>query len=201
MAVWTNWNACTTTFSTCSYGSTWTDWNTFSSGTAVSLSTGSDTWDHWNIDFTCGPAQVTYGPESEEARAERERLEAEREVERQAEAKRKEEAEDRAKELLLDLIGEDELTVYNETGRLFVRGRNHDYLIEKTGTVKRVEKDKLVDLCIHLEQKHSMPKTDNVIALKLLAEADEYKFNQLANNHGSVQLPEELPRAACAGRR
>ena len=48
----------------------------------------------------------------------------------------------------MDLIGEEQLEIYNETGRLLVHGHKYDYILQKDGFVKRVEKDKVVDLCI-----------------------------------------------------
>ena len=110
--------------------------------------------------------------------------------------KKWEEAEQKAKDLLLDLIGEEQLEIYNETGRLLVHGHKYDYILQKDGFVKRVEKDKVVDLCIHLTNKHKYPETDNVVALKLLAETNEEEFNRLANNHGEHGRPEEMPRCA-----
>ena len=56
----------------------------------------------------------------------------------------------------------------------------------------------MVDLCIHLAERSKYPAADNVVALKMLAEADERAFNGLANEHGVVERPRVLPRAACA---
>jgi hypothetical protein len=125
---------------------------------------------------------------SEQQAAERIRKEAEREAQRQA-------AELKANELLQDLIGEEQLKVYIETGRLLVKGKNNDYLLEKTGKVTRIEKDKLVDLCIHISDRLAVPQTDNVVALKLLAEADDYAFDRLANVVRSRPMG-PIPRAA-----
>ena len=109
-------------------------------------------------------------------------------------------AEATACDLLLDLIGEEQFAVYKETGRLLVKGREVDYLITREGGfVKRIEKDKVVDLCIHLAEQSVMPRTDSVIALKLFAEADEYAFNKKANRHGFVDRDRfQIPKAAVA---
>ena len=106
-------------------------------------------------------------------------------------------ADRKAKELLLDLIGKKELKVFELTGRLFVRGKMYDYIVPRKGLIQRIEKDKITDLCIHLTDSYSMPDLDNVIALKLLAEADDYRLNEIANAHTPRPRPEEIPRAAC----
>lgn len=109
--------------------------------------------------------------------------------------KKREEAEAKAKDLLLDLIGENELAVYEETGRVFVKGRKHDYIVQKEGFVQQIQKDKVQDLCAHIN-KSKYPLTDNVVAMKLLIEADEDKFLKIANRHSSRKV-DELPKAAC----
>jgi hypothetical protein len=103
-------------------------------------------------------------------------------------AAKKEEAENKAKELLLDLIGEEEMKVYEETGRLLVHGNKFDYIVQKFGYVKKIEKDKVVDLCVHLKDKYSFPESDNVIALKLLLEHDEDQVLKVANVRGENSL-------------
>lgn len=110
-------------------------------------------------------------------------------------------AEIKAQELLLDLIGADELAIYKKTGRLFVKGQRFDYIIRRDrmiGGLQRIEKDKISDLCVHLDRRKSdCPKTDNVIALKLAIEADENRVLRLANNHGHRDRLNQLPLAAC----
>jgi hypothetical protein len=90
-------------------------------------------------------------------------------------------AEITAQELLLELIGDEQLSMYKKTGRLIVQGRKHDYIIRKDGGVFRIEKDKVFDLCIHLRDQYKYPRTDNVIALKLAIEVEEKNFNKTAN--------------------
>ena len=80
---------------------------------------------------------------------------------------------------------------------VFVHGRKWDYMLAANGKVHRIEKDKMVDLCIHLKDQEKYPKTDNVIALKLLVETNEQEFNKIANDHGNQPRPEVLPEAAC----
>ena len=109
-------------------------------------------------------------------------------------------AETRAKDLLLDLIGEDQLKIYEETGRLFVKGYKYDYVIKRDkviGGLERIEKDKITDLCVHLASKFKCPKTDNVIALKLAIESDEDNILRLANKQREHKRPAQLKKAAC----
>lgn len=111
------------------------------------------------------------------------------------------EAEKTAKQLLLELIGEKELKVYEKTGRVLVKGEKYDYLLSKIGGVQRIKKDVIEDLCIHLEDKYKYPRTDNVIGLKLLIEANEEEFNEKANVISTFTKAGdyEIPECACAG--
>ncbi len=176
--------------------STWTSWTTVASTTStlpdttISTDSNGTVWVQWVGELTI-----------EESREEPDRYDiSHREVENNNYEKRQKErevAEDVAKELLLDLIGDEELKVYEETGRLFVKGKKFDYIVQKDSFVQKIEKDKVTDLCVHLENKYKFPDTDNVVAMKLLLETDEDKVLELANSHGSDDRPEELPLAAC----
>lgn len=115
-----------------------------------------------------------------------------------AHEKKREEAEERAHELLGYMIGEKDLEVYKKTGRLFVGGKKHEYIIQKNGYVIQIKKDKVIDLCVHLEKRYAMPLTDNTIAMKLMIENGEKEMLKLANTWGerdreTYMLPE------CAG--
>ena len=129
--------------------------------------------------------------EREQARAERERQNKISKLE----LKRKQ-AEVKAKELLMDIIGEKELEVYEKTGRVLVKGRENDYIIRKGGIVQKVMKDKVQDICIHLRDRYALPETDNVISLMLLAKADEEELDQIGNKHRLQPRPEEFPECA-----
>jgi hypothetical protein len=195
-ATWSTWattsaNCTSTSDSACWY--TWTD--------TGSTSTSSETtWTSWNTDgYTIYPSYQTAPKTQEELEHQRIQAQQQAEERMQREAERetlRQAAELKANELLQDLIGEEQLKVYLETGRLLVKGKRNDYLLEKTGRVTRVEKDKLVDLCIHIADRLSVPQTDNVVALKLMAEADDYAFDKMANVRGTRPL-EALPMAAC----
>ncbi len=134
--------------------------------------------------------------DSPEAVAERERAAQERLNKQAEENKKKEQAEEVAQVLLGELIGEEQLEIYKETGRIVVNGRKHSYLIAKSGGVKRVERGKLVDLCVHVQQKILLPPTDNVIGLAMHIKADEKDFNKIANASSPQPRPEVLALAA-----
>jgi len=108
-------------------------------------------------------------------------------------------AEIKAQDLLKDFIGEEELKVYNETGRLYVKGEKGEYIVRRGSTIQKIEGNKVIDFCVHLKNRGYFPPTDNVIALKFLLEEDENKVLKLANKRGSTSFDsiEELPLAAC----
>ena len=201
---WYHWTAtsCTSsTSSTTSCGDVWSSWNT---STATTTASGDATWIVWN---NSGASQPTARPESEFVRQRREQSEQARQAhwaseKRYAEIQRKREtAEKKAQQLLMDLIGPEQLEVYKETGRLYVRGNQHDYILKKGGLVTQVGKDKVIDMCVHLAERSSFPETDNVVGLKLMLESEaERKVLKLANYHAySERLRDkaELPLAAC----
>ncbi len=192
-ATWTS-EALTASSSATSNDSIWSTWASDSSRANVTWDaagspSGTVVWHVW-ID-ECD--QVVH---QEEIQAPRVRLREDYKERQKARVK----AEKRAKELLLDLIGEEDLKVYNKTGRLYVPGKQYDYIIQKEGFIKRIEKDKITDICVHLGDRSRFPDTDNVVALKLALEDDEQAVLELANEHGSRKRPKKLPQAACMRR-
>lgn len=165
---------------------TWTYWT---SGSTQTIS-ADEVWVSWVSDCGNTTIRIVANPpelSSEErarqaeaarlAREEQERL-------RQIQIQEKAEADERALELLQDLLTEDEFAFYQKHGRLLVKGRQYDYLIQKdSGTVVRLEKDKVADLCMHLDDHHAYSRHDNVIAMKLYLEGKEEEFNREANLH------------------
>jgi len=195
----------------------WETWSTASTASTTSSATSysPNIWKRW---VSCDPYNATDSTtavwvtwiepiqlsgktkeqiDEDEKTYEKRRLEAEKkqkeieEKQKRIEEERKQ-AEIKSKELLLDLIGKEQADLYEKTGRLLVKGNKHDYLIKKIGGVIKVEKDKLSDLCIHLENRYAFPETDNVISLMLLAKADEEEFNRIANNHGTRHRPTDF---------
>lgn len=206
---WTIWCDSASTTSTTSAGC-WENWNSPTATITSTATATSDTiWVSWNNDqYTqCVPRVVErpmYQQESEEQKRrnqeQRDRWAAERKEREIKTKKLKEErkqAEIRAKELLLDMIGEKELKVYNETGRLFVKGNKYDWLIKKGGILTRIEKNSIRDICIHLDNRHKYPETDNVVAMKLLIESDEKSVSKIGNLHSEKPKSYKLPKAAC----
>ena len=169
-------------------------WNEWSSTASTICSSGSCNntaiWSSWNVDYstTTTSSINTYSIWVNEASINESN---------KSSFDHENKAEERAKELLLDLIGKEQLEIYEKTGRILVKGNKYDYIIRKTGFVKRIEKDKVTDLCIHLEDKYNYPETDNVIALKTFLEADEEAFNEMANEHGIIPI-EEWKMPMCA---
>jgi len=183
----------------------WTTWvsdRTTSTGTATytydaTTYTTDQTWNEW----------VEYEYEHEEPRQEQvvRRPIVEESNSDDFWKKRQEErkaAEAKAVELLEVLIGKEQTKVYMETGRVFLKGKKFDYHIVKGSgfNIRKIEKDKVRDLCVHID-KHTYPDTDNVVALLLALQEDEEAVLELANDHGySGDTPiENLPRAAIAG--
>jgi hypothetical protein len=147
--------------------------------------------------------EIRIEEEREAAREEEIRAQNEKwSLERKRARERRELAEIKAKELLEIFIGKEEMKVYEKTGRIFVKGKDADYHIVKGDgyNIRKIEKGKVRDLCVHLEDKRSMPATDNVMALFLHLRADEKAVIELANDHGiSRDKLDNLPLAACAG--
>lgn len=216
--VWASWTSTSDSSST-GFDTTWDSWNTpTTSSTTTDNSSGGTVWYTWVSTDSGGTGDVSVEyngagtwstwiskeDRKRQERAERRRSEPRRFAggltDREKADLRAEKAEKKAKDLLLELIGEDELKVYEETGRLFVKGKKYDYVIRRDkliGGLERIGKDKILDLCVHLKSEFKCPKTDNVIALKLAIENDEKNVLRLANDYGSRERPEELPIAAC----
>lgn len=197
-----------TTASASTTDTVWRSWAaTGGNGATVTGTTGGNSEGIWKVWVHTDDSTVTYVSTPTKELTAKEKRARQEEVDRrmrEAEERRKKEkiekeaAEAKAKELLLELIGPDELEVYDETGRLFVAGRKYDYIIQKQGKLMRLEKDKITDLCVHLRELHKFPRTDNVIALLMMLLTDEDYVLKLANNHGSRDKPVELPKYARA---
>ena len=140
------------------------------------------------------------------------------ELKKQQEAKRQEKikqrklekAKQRAFELFTDLIGEEQASIFKETGRLFINGRNFDWLIEAKDyerhmgylSMRKIIKGRVSDLCVHVKEEsgESLPLMDKVINLALHAKLDEENFEKTANPTavGTIAglYPKGFPRAA-----
>jgi len=205
--VWPTW----TTTSAGTSDTTWDNWNdgctTTSTSTPITATASNVTWGYWDNEIgevvSVYPTKDIRELTKAEKQAEQRRKEEakQRRIEQAARIKAREEekkaAEQKAKDLLLDLIGKEQLEVYKETGRLFVKGEKFDYVVKKRGFVEKIEKNKVVDLCISLSNKFKYPETDNVIAMKLMIEDDEKEMLRLSNEMGSEVRPQHLKLAAC----
>jgi hypothetical protein len=196
-------------------GEVWYTWYDSGTTSATSQCYSTEIWDSWTTDYTVYgttsttavwyrwiegspvyiPASDLAPKQTEAQRAEQDRVaEENRQKWKKAEEDRKT-AEEKAKQLLLDIIGEDQFKVFEKTGLLLVKGRKYDYLINKEARVKRLEKDKVVPLCIHPDNPYSYPNSDRVVAAMLNAKFREDEFNKTANKIGSNPL---TPIKECA---
>lgn len=181
--VWDSWMSTTDSGGTTPYDATWSYWMEDSTDNRIHKS------EIQRFDSIVIPTVPVVLPSAEEKRAKA----AQREINKiwgdiriMEEHRRKERAEVTAQSLLLDLIGKEELERYKGSGYLLVKGRKFDYVIQKGRGVYKVEKEKVIDLCVHFRNRYKYPETDNLIGLKLLIEADESKFLRIANSHGVI---------------
>ncbi|MGW8180861.1 MAG: hypothetical protein ACWGQW_19185, partial [bacterium] len=105
-------------------------------------------------------------------------------------------SEKKANELMSMLIGEEEHRVYEKTGRVFVKGKNGLYMVKKGGGMSKIEGNKIIDFCVHIEHNYKCPPTDHAIALKMMLEEDDSNVIRIANRQ-MTRTVKELPLAAC----
>jgi len=209
-SVWVYWiDGGTTTGSTASSSATWGYWcdNVTSHTSSATFISAEDCWSYWTSGYVSyqagGDVTLEAAPappetdeqrearlERERQRAEEDRLRAEQAHREFAEAQRKKAAaEVTAQELLEQLLTPEEFALYREHGRVLVKGRDADYLLTKgTGHIRRIQKGKVEDLCLHIRDKTEYAPSDNVIGMKLYIEAKEREFNQRAKNWGVKEL-------------
>ena len=200
---WVSWcdqDAGTTCTSTETCDVIWPAWVGETAASAASgATTGtSTTWYNWNEGYAQDPrnyeSSTDWGFATKTRESQKQREESRKKMEELR--KKKEAAEEMALDLLEEFIGFEQRVIYEETGRLLVKGKKADYILSKDEGVTRVEKNKVVDLCIHLKERYGYPSTDNVIALALKVKDDEKGFNKMANNHGERSRPFSLPMCA-----
>lgn len=194
---WTSWNTSSgTTASTITTNNeVWYQW-TSDSTTDATVVVREEIWSDWNTghytvvkrNFDTGYAQLKVNRRRIRLKAKRAQYRAERgkrkhkarEAMRLIEIKK---AEEKAQELLLDLIGPVEMAIYKRTGRVFVKGREFDWLLQTEGNrcrLQKVTKDKVHDLCIHMSD-YKIPKTDQVVGFLLNAKFNEEHLDKTAN--------------------
>jgi len=178
----------------------WGHWNTTSTTTSYTIYTD-QIWTQWVNSEPVAIHQIpvvgSNGPsvnsirralhENEQRRRENQRRYEEMESKRAS-------AEKKALQLVMDLIGEEQAKIYEQTGNLLVKGEHYDWLLKKEGKVYRVGKGKISLLCIHTENEHrrKQPETDNVIALALHAKFNEKEMEKanFVSSHNLFQMPE-----------
>ena len=198
--IWKNWHTAidiTHTTSSEILWSKWVDQTHTSIPTTYHYEDVSGTaWLRWNenlelilieeddVDAIEVPAEMPAGiqRELEESNA---RLRKEAEA---AQAERQK-AEQKAKDLLMELIGEEKREEYERTGRIFFHGEKHDYIVRDYGHVKQIEHSgHIQELCVHIDGCGMYPDADNVVALLLAFQFDEQATIKKANKHGRMHF-------------
>jgi len=113
--------------------------------------------------YSCRITENTWQEWVQESREQIRAREAQQRINRTWDKMEKSEAEQTAEVLLGELIGEDQLEVYHKTGRVIVKGKKQDYLLRKGFIPRILKKNSVQDICIHLRDRHLVPKTDQVI--------------------------------------
>lgn len=191
--VWYYWTSGSTATSsaTTTYDPAWSTWN--DQGTSTAINSGNTTWVRW---VTATTNTYVYTPPQETPMPVYPREDPEVTERYRQLAEKKKAAEAKAMELILDLLGPEQTEIYKRTGNLFVKGQECDWLISSGGKVSKIQKGKVVSLCVHSAHRHAQPESDNVIALALHAKFAEKELLSRANVIREV-LQEKLPEAAC----
>lgn len=168
----------------------WQSW-VIDSGTSASSS--DSVWQIWtSADSTVGGTtyQRSYDyyppePETEEERQAREERERQRMERLEAARREREEAQRKAQELLKEILDEEQRAQFEETEWFFVISQSGKrYRIRKgwTGNVDELNEEGLIvaRYCIH-PQMTSIPTEDSLVVQKLMLEADESRFLEIAN--------------------
>lgn len=202
-AIWDHWvDVCTTSLHTIdsTYADiAWGNWNDTYTSTATTSTNDEFVWYEWVQDAgvyqPAGRGRVHATPVAHQGRIIRPSVNQPERYRKLEEERKK--AALKARDLLMDLIGEDQMKLYEETGRLYVKGNKFDYVVRRRGGVEKIAKDKVSDLCVHLSNKYKFPDEDNVVALKMMLEGDEDEILRLANESYIRDRPSALGRAAC----
>jgi hypothetical protein len=169
--VWGTWVDCTSSSSTTSGGTVWENWTSGTSGTSG------------NITYKA-PSRLVPPPETEEQRQARLIRERQREEELERARLEREEAQCKAEELLQENLDREQLGQFERTKWFFVIGQSGKRYRIRHGWAGNV--DELNDegavvakYCIHPQQ--HVPIADSMLIQKLMLEADEQRFVQIAN--------------------
>jgi hypothetical protein len=197
-STWSNW--CDSTSTATSTNEIWPTW-CGDTGTSTAVYKGTNTiWATWCEEEDAYTYVYSTPKESEEDK--RKRLIAHAKTKAKAIiAKRKEKkAYAKAIELLEDVMGKEAREVYQKTGRILVKGKKYDWLIENrqygnSVKVSKVDKNKIIDLCVYCKGAAKFPQPDHALAMALNAKYAEDYLDEKANFVSEKSL-EELPEAA-----
>ena len=163
---------------------TWTGWTGQTTDTHI--------WENWSNEVTGVDNQESritifaVPPTRTPKEIRRQRLDDARSrgIQKQKE-KQKAEAENRAKKLLMDLIGKTDYKKFLQLGYLDVEGNSgKTYRIRPQSRIEVLEKNIKIDsLCI-ITPNHYLPGYDEVVWKKLLAENNEKLLLEVANHQG-----------------
>jgi len=169
----------------------WQSWNqqTYTIGTGTTIATTNTVWYAWNDEYAQYATQqqvraqlgqvIEYQPSLsvEEIREAQRQLEASQ----RAAQEQRETAEAKARELLLDHLSPAQRANF-EAHRLFiVEGKKANYQLGYNAAPRRIDRatgKHTHTYCIHCS---GVPKDDELLAFKLLLEADEELFLKTAN--------------------
>ncbi len=176
--VWVSWvDSATSGTTTSSAGDyVWATWATASTSSATS---GND----WGLSPT--PSRPAETEEQRQAKEEREQQQRLARLEkREADGRAREAARQKAEELLRSSLDEQQLEQFNETKWFVVisqSGKRYRIRRDWIGNVDELNQDDRViaKYCIH--PRATIPVADSMLTQKLMLEADEARFTEIAN--------------------
>lgn len=195
--------------------SAWHTWVTNSTASSLAIDTGVEDstviWHGWITNRTNQTASTSYlvvpaakvwtvwvgQPAVVDAYIKRREEEHARAREEYAkELKRRVEAEERAKKLLLENLSLRQRLEFEKHGHFVVEGKDgHRYRVRqgRSGNIDVVNRDGFIDhrLCVHPVE--DVPDFDTMLAQKLMLEHDETGLVRVANRHQSINAQRVLP--------
>ncbi len=160
---------------------TWTNWAT----TSATDCTTNVAWDRWSTGtFTLYPGKIIQPALTAEQSRQLEEQRQKEEIERQHREENKRIAEERALQLLLENLDENQKAVYETTKAIPIKVKSgHLYRINKgrAGNVEQVNDKgiRLKKLCFHPTE--NVPDFDTMLAQKLMLECCEEDVLRIAN--------------------
>jgi hypothetical protein len=154
----------------------WSSWNS-SSTTATFMD--NSVWQNWSSGTTAGTNYIVQRPTSEQQERYEEQRREQQERYQQQRLER-EAAEQRAQELLMGCLNEEQTEQMSRNRRFRVRGsRGGVYEITHGAAYQLNEEGRRTHaICIHGS---GIPEGDNMLAKKLMLETDEESFRRIGN--------------------